>query len=373
MTSNIRIFNRWGEADTILENIPTTPRSWVLNGYGRCEFSISMDDPKCQEQLLQFGNLILVEHVPTQTRDEGAGDPDAPVGQLPPWAGIILPPRNWSDKVVHITAYSAEAILAYRALPFMEVRGMPHGVFNSIISIVNRNNPPVLFQLGQVDTITTLIYQDKFTTNAFDHIKKMSEFCTMDWGITSRLEPSSLALTLIANLTNRKTIPAPIKLTPDNTETLDPILSEQGTIMNRIYAYTQANTSADRVMQQIDMQTSIDKFGPFEVNKVYTGVTDPAVLAAAAQSRTAGENGFPKPIFKRVALNVGSTFDYLRVGNVLWVEEPRAGFNPSGGFGFHSVVRILSMDYNDLSDKVNLTIEILPGIEGPRRDMTRTF
>src|SRR5688572_29825970 len=92
---------------------PVTPRSWVLNGYGKAEFSVGLPhlterfSPK-EETILQYNNLVYIEHVPTK---DAAGNVN---GKLPAWVGIILPDRTWNFGVLGAVAYSAEAILTFR-------------------------------------------------------------------------------------------------------------------------------------------------------------------------------------------------------------------------------------------------------------------
>jgi hypothetical protein len=367
MTSRIYVYNHFRELETTIEDIPTTPRSWVQNGYGRCEFSVPLSDPKCQERYLQFGNFIRVEHIPTQTADEGDGT--GPTGKLPDWTGVILPPRTWNDGTVNVTAYSAEAILAYRAMPYVTVTGTPDLVFKEIIGHVQSRNRDLVWNLGQVDT-STLTYSDDLKTNAYDHINKLVKFSGMDWDVTGRPEPESLALAFHVSLRNRinksdsptrfveRQREIGLTLTTENTEMQEPLLTEQGTPTNQIFAYTHAFTEADRAMQEIIYQGSYDDYGPFQINTVYVGQHDIASVADATMARL-DERGRPSKLFKRVALDTGDTFSRLRIGALAVVDEPRVGFRPGGGFGFLEIVRIVSMDYNDTTNKVSMNIEVI--------------
>jgi hypothetical protein len=370
MTSTIRLYNKRCELLTTLNGIDTTPRSWVLNKYGRCEFSLSLDDQNCTEQNLRFGNLVHVEHVPTVTDDVTGG-------KLPDWVGIILPPRTWDDAAVHVVAYSAEAILAYRAMPYITVNGAPDAIFRQIIELANTRgaNMPFQFHIGQVDP-SPITHTDELRTNAYDHINKLATAAGMEWSITSKIVPGSFALELYANLTNRRSsllsstspsgdinprtrIQAGFSLTPENTESQNPLLTEQGTILNHIFAYSQAATAADRTMQEVIHEASINEYGPFQVNTVLLGQTSETGLRDSARGRVGSEAGRPARLFKRVALDVADTFNYLRLGQLVQVSEPRVGFNPDGTLGFASLVRIVSMDYSDTTNKVNLNVEVI--------------
>jgi hypothetical protein len=354
--SIIRLFNHFCQPLDQLADIATTPRSWVLNGYGRCEFSIDPADPKCTESNFQFGNLLHIEHVPS-VNDDGTIN-----GKLPPWTGIILPPRTWDVDTLHITAYSAEAILAYRAMPYVTVSGSPADVFREIIGYANQHpsvtaRPNIIFRLGRVDNLQTT-FSDDLKTNAYDHIGKLCKFAGMDWDAAGSIDSRSGDLIITVNLYARKVTRTSLILGTDNTELQAPLLTEQGTPTNQIFAYTHAYTEADREMQVVTYQGSYDDYGPIQINTVYVGQHDLASVEQAALARL-DARGRPAKLFKRVALDVGDTFSSIAVGNLVQVHEPRVGFNRAGGLGFQASVRIISVDYNDLSNKAPLNVEVV--------------
>ena len=351
MASRIRIFNHF--AKPLAEIVaPTTPRSWILNGYGRCEFSMSTSDPKCTETIMQFGNLVHVEHIPTRDADGNYN------GKLPDWTGIIMTPRTWDYGVLHVTAYSAESILAFRAMPFVTVSGTPMTLFKRILDYAALKAKNIVIQPGTLDDVNMTI-PDDLRTNAYDHIQKMIKDSGMDWNVEGRVNDNG-SLDLFANLYYRKGVDTSLDLNNSNTELQSPLLTEQGTPSNHIFGYSQAQTSQSRVMSEILNQESIDDYGDLQINQVFMGKHDKASVTNAAQSR-ADTRGRPVKIIKRVALDKGSTFNYLDVGNTVKVKEISVGFNPDGGFGFESTVKIISMDYNDLSNKTPLNVEVMNG------------
>jgi hypothetical protein len=353
MTSVVRFFNHNARLQDVFTDLPSTPRSWVLNGYGRCEISVPLDHPAAKESFLRFGNIIHIQHVP---------DPTDTGGKLPDWCGIILPPRTWNKDSIQLVAYSLEGIFAYRAMPFIDkLTGTAASVFLEIIRYSQASYPggnaPFMFAMGTVDVGPLDTYSDDLRTNAYDHIKKLVSTANMEWSAEGKLSNNDLLLSV--SLQNRKTSASGLSLTPDNTEESNPLLIEQGVPFNQIFAYSQAQTAADRIMQEIDNLPSINLFGPFQVNQTYMGVHDAAGLLATAQAAS-DLRGYPQRVFKRVALNVADTFNFLRTGNLVQVEDSRAGFNADGSLGFKDFVRIISMDYNDTTDKVNLNVEIVP-------------
>jgi hypothetical protein len=129
--------------------------------------------------------------------------------------------------------------------------------------------------------------------------------------------------------------------------------------MNHIFSYNQAQTEQTRIMQEIAIQGSIDKYGPFQTNMILSGVTDAEGMVQRAAQTKANQRGEPVSKVSRTALDVMDTFSRIDSGNICFISDPRAGFNPDGSRGFRSWARILSADYNDLTNKVALNVELM--------------
>lgn len=365
MTSKIWLYNHWGELEEGGYPISTTPRSWVLNGYGRTDFAIPLSDGvMLKEKYLRAGNFVRITHYPNE--DEGRTE----YGVLPEWVGMIIPAKSWNKDAVVVSAVSIEALLAYRAMPFVKVEGTPDVVFKAIIGYATSSeiikNESIPLSIGRVDTaagtsmggvtLPPTPYADELRTNAYDHIGKMIKTTGMDWDITHTVT-SSGALALKANLYAKKGREG-LVLTPKNSDDQSPLLTEQGTIVNHIFGYNQAQTEATRVMQEIKDDASINKYGPFQSNVIFTGVTEGGRLSASTQSR-ANSTGEPTRMVSRTALDFEDTFSFIAPGNICYVYDPRVGFNADGSLGFRSWARILSADYNDTSNKCALHISLI--------------
>jgi hypothetical protein len=70
------------------------------------------------------------------------------------------------------------------------------------------------------------------------------------------------------------------------------------------------------------------------------------------------ERGRPVKIIKRVLLDHSNAFDLVNVGNTLKIKDANVGFF-NGGFGLDTDVRVISLEYNDLSNKVPLNVEVI--------------
>src|SRR3989304_4793455 len=149
MPSILHIFDHYARPLCYLE-APTTPRSWLLNSFGKAEFSVGLQylkdkfSPK-EETIMQYGNLVYIEHIPSK---DAAGTAN---GKLPDWTGIILPGRNWADKILNATAYSAEAILTFRPMPLTKISGTPASMFKEMLGYARAVTDDIVIQPGVIE------------------------------------------------------------------------------------------------------------------------------------------------------------------------------------------------------------------------------
>lgn len=357
MASRIQIFDHFCKHLKDLGNIPTTPRSWILNAYGKCEFSLGFDSFKPQsqqlarQQYLQFGNFVHITHLPSTDWNLSKK------GKLPDWTGIILPDQDWDTGAVHVTAYSLEALLAFRPMPYLSIEGTPKDVFTQIIQLSQSgifNN--VTIQYGVLDNLAKT-FSDNLRTNAYDHIIKLIGRSGMDFDLQGSVNDDG-NLEIFANLYIRKGIDTPLVLDNKNSEAQSPRLKLQGTISNYVIGYSQAVTPENRVSSVKMDQDSINDYGPLGINQVYVGSKDLNTVENSAQNRI---NNRSRPAMRltRNALDARKCFDFLNIGNSITVKDSTVGFNLNGYYGFEKSFRILGMEYNDLANKTPLVIEAL--------------
>lgn len=356
MASRLLVFDHFCNPIGELFTPTTTPRSWVLNDYGRAEFSIGFDatapqsSQEAREELLQFGNLIHIVHIPS--KDENG----VYRGTLPEWTGIILPPRRWDLGVIHVTAYSAEAILQFRALKYQDVKGVPGVILKKILDIVNERASNIVFQRGIVDDFQ-LTYPDILRTNAYDHIKKLVRDSKADWDVTGKVDANG-NLNFYVNLYTRKGQEINLILDSSNTELQSPLFEEQGTPYNQIFGYSQAQTERSRFgpIESIH-QGSYDDYGPLQLNQISVGKKDPTSVGNSIDALSESR-GRPSKRIVRTALDKNDLFTMLEVGNTLVIRDNTVGFNSNDGYGFESTAKILGMNYNELTNKVPLNLEV---------------
>ena len=352
MPSNFHIFTHHALPLAQLD-APITPRSWVLNGFGKAEFSVGTQHildkwyPK-EETIFEHNNIVHIEHVPTR---DAAGTVN---GKLPDWTGIILPDRTWNLGVINMTAYSAEAILTFRPMPLTKISGTPAAMFKQLLGMAQAVTNDIVIQPGVIEEGEGT-FTDDLATSAYVHINKLCQRAGMNWDVTAQVDTKG-KLQLYANLYRFKGSDTRLDLTSDNVENSSPLLSEQGTPYNVINGYSQASTKEGRLFKQGRNEASIAKYGVLAANHTFSGITDSAALKAAAQAMA--DASPPVKMVRRVALDVGKTYDNIAHGNIVTVKDTNAGFKAGGGFGFETSARILSLDYNDLTNKAPLNLEI---------------
>ncbi len=374
MASNLRIFHQHKPLAYL--EAPVTPRSWVLNGFGRAEFTASLHYlttkfPSREEAVMQYNNLVFIEHIPSR---DAAGTVN---GKLPDWVGIILPDRNWNFGTLGATVYSAEAILTFRPMPLTKISGTPADMFKQMLGFAQSApalaglSADIVIQPGIIEDVPET-YSDNLATSAYDHIQKLCANARMNWDVTAQVDTKG-KLQLYANLyqwkgntsgyvLNRSNsspfLPTDKVLHSDNVEGGGPLLTEQGTPYNVIYGYSSADSKESRYFAIGINQKLYNKIGFMAINHVFSGITDQTALQNAAQ--TMADNSPPLLKFRRVALDIGKTFDSLATGNTVTVKDTTVGFKPGGGFGFEAQARILALDYNDLTTgKAPLQLEII--------------
>lgn len=356
--SRVRLFNPYG---IMLDEIDVaTTRSWALDGIGRCQFSVPIYDnasgggfnPKLTLANFQWGNFILIEHKPSVNADGTQN------GLLPPWVGIILPPRIWSYGKVNITAYSAEQALAYRPMPNDGIRGVPGGIYGVILDIANKWGG-IQFQRGAIDLSGNANLIDIRTT-ALDHIQQYSKQVGYDWDISPLLGNNN-QLTLQGNWYKKKGIETGLVLSNHNLELSDPLLSEQGTFYNTVNGSNDATTSAIRIEATAQNAVSVGESGPLVIKTVFSNTQGMAQDVIQSMTDAFLANLANNPTFVRTfaptVLDVDNVFSFCATGNIFSIQNDTVGFS-NGGIGFNGTARVTAVEYSDLSNTCKLAVTL---------------
>lgn len=335
MQTRVRVFSRNGLALEELDNVPVV-RSWVLNGIGMAKFEIPKTDPKAREDVLQFGNPILIEH-------DRAGA----------WGGVICPPRGWTDTSIQVTAYDPGIYFKRRYTPLENgPSGTQGDALRDLISTMN-NAEDTLIREG--DTIFTggrggarrprnqlcwdaLLDLAALTLGEWEFIPDASTGILqfkMNWYERAGQYRNEMPLAEGHNVERSATI----------------TMIEEGEIVNSARGFIKGASSDNIKAADAEEATSRSKFGLSQSLKSAGAGGDPQYVADSMVANMA----YPRRRWDIVALDVENTFDQLKLGDTIQLMMPGYGFT-NQAVGTSVRVRIIQREFDDSTGKMPLTV-----------------
>lgn len=356
--SRVRIFSNMGIE--IAELGVSTIRSWTLDGEGRCNFTVPIYSdsggfsPLAQENILNYGNLVLVEHKPSTNADGTTN------GVLPAWVGVLAAPRQWSFGQIQCTAYSAEHILGFRPSPRgLTAKGTPGAIFRQLILWANdpSYNPfayPI--ELGTIEMSGVTASRD-VKGSTLEEVTGLIKDLGGDFDITPFVT-STNRLILVANFWERKGTVVNQVFTNTNVEYVSPLFVEQGDFFNWVRGYSNTASSGNLNFAAVADQASLAKHGLMGTNQVFTSIAGDYSAAGVEAVKAAGQqfltvNKFPTRTVAPNVLDSGNVFSYLNIGNIWNVSLDTVGFT-NGQVGLVGTVRITAMEYGELTNSVRI-------------------
>jgi hypothetical protein len=337
----VRVFARDGSP--LAEFKARVERSWALVDEGRAQFTYpSRISDVVNKKIINYGNWILVEN-----------------SYLPAWVGVIDPPRTWSGRNVTVSAYTAERVFSWRYGVLEAVKnGSSGSIIVYLLYLVNLAEPTII-TAGVIDNGGGQMQETINPTPLSEDLRRVQErsggeyqfrpvvndagrlSVYMDWAYRVGVETSAL-------LHEGKG--------GGNVEVASSLMVEDGKIINDLVGYNDAMTWQSKVVQKVVNQQSISDYGLRQSSNEYSGATTNYAVWYYA-TRDLKKNLDPIKKFALNALNVGDTFNYLNVGNVLNLQLQNAGF-VGGGLGQEARVRITGMHYDpNNKNKISLTTE----------------
>ena len=320
-----------------------TVRSWTIPAtgiVGECAWDMSLFDSKAALKYIDFVKYVLVRH-PT----------------LPPWIGFIYTPQNWGYQSITVRAYQIDGILKYRTMPDQTIADTPGELWREILQTTNAidgNEKPIrpnyIYGEGSLQELS--LSEDAFTSAVTLAAQSGNDFeVSYDFDSNGRLYLKGNWYESAGQETSYWLREG------SNVELVSDPLTVQGDLFNELVGYSDAFTAETRLRFIARNEQAVSRFGLFQGSSVFNKVDNMTVLQNATVNYLYQTmNG--QYAFDPVALNVGDTFKYLRPGNTLNLDLNRAGFSPSAsGFGYNGAVRIISMEYDDLADRVKLNVE----------------
>lgn len=336
MTSRMLVFTPHGDALGEL-SVPVF-RAWAMNKVAEAEFEISTNDAGATPELLNVGNLLLIQH-----------------DTLPDWVGVLDTPMEWDAHKVKCKAYSAEVIMDWRYTPLVHIEISPApDFFKMALELMNSYFAEgISIEAGEIASRATLIYLQGIRWSTL--LEKLSIKNGFEWNITGKLEAGRLRLFL--NVYDYMGITTFQVLDNSNTELSTPVITDSGTVYNYVVVYSQGASGGARNYATATDPESIAQFGLRVTAEEQKGSgTDEAGLQIAADYILYNYRQ-PHSKISPTVLNIGDTFRHLRLGNVVQWRTATTTFTGKL-LGKQAAARILGMEYNEVADKVTLVADL---------------
>jgi len=305
-------------------------RANTISAWAEAHFSMSINDPKCKEEFLRFGNILLVKH-----------------DTLPPWVGFIDFPREWNGDKVKVNAVSAEVLLDWRmCLPF-PIETTEEGLIREVIRQANLWPGLKLYE-GKIGTGSDYARKWPLGGKAND----MIALTNAEWTITPNEDNGVLRLELNAN--RQLGTQTRLVLDETNSKNFAPTLTETGPIFNYMFVVASVDSAGARNYLEFRDDYSIARYGLRQVI-LETGSLSLGDLQTTADGKLS--------VFKDVqyiatptVLNVGDAFKNLDLGNYVGWKSAFAGFS-NNGIGSEASLRIIGREYDDVTDQCALVVQ----------------
>ncbi len=334
--SRILVFDRNGNA--LAELDATCERSWLLSDVGKATFELSTQDKKCRREFLQFGNLVYIEHE-----------------KLPPWGGVIDTPRKWESGKVTVTAYSGEKLLSYRIGPQNRtVRGDTAIVLKTILDLAQKEEPLPLI-VGDIQDDGGHQEETLNLPNLLETFQKIAEKAGGEFYAVPEISDGKLrfVLSYIVGAIGMDTGFGLIE--GHNLELSGRPLTEQGTICNDMAGYGNGASWASKEVKRVIDENSIAQYGRRQDGKSFDGDNEAGTLEENTKKAVAVSSQ-PKQTLDLNALDVGDTWNWLRLGNSFEAQLHSVGFY-GDGFGYRGTICIHGMEFNEDKQTVRIICE----------------
>ena len=240
----IRIFDRGGAP--IAEFQATIERSYLIGEEGRAQFAYPIRKTDVvNERVLQFGNWLLIENT-----------------KLPPWVGVIDTPREWSARVVTVSAYTPEHVFGWRRGPLEEkLTGSAGSIFSKILTYVNQAEHTVMRE-GEIWKGGTQREETLNPTPLNEDLRRITERSGEEYQFRPVIDAAG-KLVVYCDWHEQLGTETGVFLHEGkgggNVEAVGTILTEDGPIINEVFAYGDGETWQSKPTVTVTAPVSVDR------------------------------------------------------------------------------------------------------------------
>lgn len=338
-----RIFSRDGTQ--LREFKGRFERSWAIADEARCQFSAANRITQIvDEEILRYGNWLLVEN-----------------DTLPPWVGVIDTPRSWSPRSVTVSAYTPEHVFGWRRGPYERlIKGSAGDIFSTLLGYVNSAETTIITE-GDIDRSGIRREETLNPTPLNEDLQRIQERSLEEYQWRPVVGADG-KLIVYADWMNRvgQTTSALLHEGKGggNIEAVDSLFVEDGDIRNDVLGYGEGLTWKSKPKIVVTDVDSISRYGLRQSSEYFQGVENVPTLKANTRDVVRSE-AEPSKNIKLRAINLGDTFKFINLGNIMSLQLQNIGFQ-TGGVGYEAQVRIMGMSYDPaIKNKINLVVEII--------------
>lgn len=319
------------------------PISWRLNDVGRANLVISATDDKATEQILRSGNRIYIDF------DNG----------LPPWGGVMDPPRGWTeDGKIAVSVYSGEYLLNWRrTLRTRSFAGMSAGeIFQALILEANAAED-LGITLGDVwmggEAYTVELHYARVLP--FIRGELCGKLSTAEFALLPRLEDGRI--TFRAELYEQRGADKPNVVLIESHNLSGESLVEHGPIVNDwALAGAGSGWGEDRLTSEAGASnldiTSIGQYGLRQDAAVFGDISVQSTLDAQAATLLAASKD-PVRLTSGYAANLApALFADYDLGDRIRVNLHSKGFG-----GTDTIIRVVTREFDPATGLCNLVPE----------------
>lgn len=345
--STIRFFRRdCVYLDTVEADVT---RSWLLSRLGECSFIIPWVDPKLNQALVEFGNIIYITNPFTK-----------------PWVGICETDREWPFEGPRIKGLTAEILLSYRnnlevdtvnnLLKASEkITGSAGELVKEIVLRANADEDTML-RPGNIWT-GGQSREETLISDYYTHVSSIAGRSGCDFDVTATL-PSTSLLSLAFNFYEKKGQDKSGFITLEegvNMQRQDATMIEQGPIANSIIGIGSAANPVDRLAALHENALSRRRFGLRQKAITYPDVTQIDTLAQNVRTQV-GLDAFPSKN-PRISITDPSLFKRIDEGDIVRLVTHTFGFGRNGKVGIDVPAQILGYEINDNNGVMDAVVD----------------
>lgn len=323
-----------GEFRGIVSNL-----GWSIGiGGGSATVNLADDDVN---GLIQFGRLVTIEHE-----------------KLPMWAGVIDTPWN-AISPVQITMYNIEYLLNIRVFDTKPITLKSEEPSAAIEELINHaSDRGLLFmQMGNKYNLGSAIRLLVDSRTYLEQIKQVADNYGLE--LTIRASQDSYRRLWVYLDTYKVTgVDSGIWLHDGqgaNVELKD--AKVDGEIINCVTCKSDSSTAQTVIYSDVKQDAESINIYRLRNELITNSSTSKTTLNAVAQSYL-DKNSKPKLVLTLSAMDVGDTFNHLRLGNTLNIHLANVRF-PGGERGWKGTGRIKAMAYNEAVNQVDMTMEAI--------------